>query len=152
MEYEFSNTKQAGEIVQSFISISRILTKLTSQNAESLGLTLMQMGILNLISAKPEITLKEITDTLKLPKSTVSINIDNLVNLELISRNIIKENRREIHLTSTAKGKELSKKSSENAFSYKAMAFALEKLPKEDVKTLIETNKELLKLLQDFKL
>lgn len=101
--------KQAGEVVQSFMSISRTLTKFTSQNADSLGLTLQQMGILNIVSAFPEITLKEITDKLNIPKSTVSINVDNLVNLKLIDRKITEENQNEIHLTSTLKGKELSK-------------------------------------------
>lgn len=152
MNYNDPNVKQAGEIVQSFMTISRVLTKLASQNAESLGLTLQQMGILNLISANPEITLKEITDKLKIPKSTVSINVDNLVNLELINRKIINENRREIHLTSTSKGKELTKRSSQNALSYRAMILALEKIPKEDIQVLITTHKELLKHLQNVKL
>lgn len=144
MDYNDSNMKQAGEIVQSFMTISKVLTKFTAQNAESLGLTLQQMGILNLISANPEITLKDITDKLMLPKSTVSINVDSLVNLELVNRKINIENRREIHLTSTPKGKELSKKSSQNALSYRAMVLALEKIPKEDIQVLIRTHKELL--------
>ena len=144
MDYNDPNTKQAGEIVQSFISISRVLINLTSQNAKSLGLTLQQMGILNLISANPEITLKDITDKLKIPKSTISINVDNFVDLGLINRKVNKENRREIHLNSTSKGKDLSKKSSENALSYRAMLLALEKIPKEDVQDLIRTHKEIL--------
>lgn len=149
MNYKDPKVKQAGEIVQSFMKISRVLTKLTSRNAESLGLTLQQMGILNLISANPEITLKGITDKLQLPKSTVSINVDNLVNLEIINRKVIEENRREIHLTSTEKGKELSKKSCQNALSYKAMILALEKIPKEDIQVLIKIHNKLLSYLQD---
>ena len=143
--------KQAGEVVQSFMSISRTLTRFTSQNADSLGLTLQQMGILNIVSAFPEITLKEITDKLNIPKSTVSVNIDSLVNLELIDRKITEENRKEIHLTSTSKGKEISEKSSQNALSYKAMALALEKLSQEDVQFLIRIHKELLNHLRDCK-
>lgn len=141
--------KQAGEVVQSFMSISRTLTRFTSQNADSLGLTLQQMGILNIINAFPEITLKEVTDKLNLPKSTVSVNVESLVNLELIDRKITEENRREIHLTSTPKGKELSRKSSENALSYRAMALALEKISQEDVQVLIRIHKELLNHLRD---
>jgi DNA-binding MarR family transcriptional regulator len=150
MDYSDFKVKQAGEIVQSFMDISKVLTKLTSQNAESLGLTLLQMGILNLISASPEITLKEITDKLNISKSTVSVNVDNLVNLELIDRKVIEEDRREIHLTSTPKGKALSKKSSENALSYRAMIFALDKIPKEDIDVLIRTHKELLNQFQSY--
>jgi len=149
MDYNDPKVKQAGEVVQSFMVISRILTKFTSQNAKSLGLTLQQMGILNTISAIPEITLKEITEKLNLPKSTVSVNVDSLVNLELIDRKIAEEDRREIHLASTPKGEELSKKSSQNALSYRAMISALEKIPEEYIQVLIRTHKELLKDLRD---
>lgn len=151
MDYTNPKVKQAGEMVQSFMAISRILTKFTSQNADSLGLTLQQMGILNIISVFPEITLKEITDKLNIPKSTVSVNVDSLVNLELIDRKITEEDRREIHLTSTPKGKEIFRKSSQNAFSYKAMILALEKIPEEDVQVLTRTHKELLSHLRDCK-
>ncbi|WP_411682796.1 MarR family winged helix-turn-helix transcriptional regulator [Clostridium thailandense] len=151
MDYNNLKVKQSGEVVQSFMAISGTLTRFTSQNADSLGLTLQQMGILNIVSAFPEITLKGITDKLNLPKSTVSVNVDSLVNLKLIDRKITKENRREIHLTSTSKGKELSKKSSQNALSYRAMALALEKIQEEDVQTLIRIHKELLNHLRDCK-
>ncbi|MBL4937604.1 winged helix-turn-helix transcriptional regulator [Clostridium sp. YIM B02515] len=151
MDNNTLKVKQAGEVVQSFMSISRTLTRFTSQNADSLRLTLQQMGILNTVSAFPEITLKEITDKLNLPKSTVSVNVDSLVNLELIDRKITEENRREIHLTSTPKGKELSQKSSENALSYRAMALALKKISQEDVQVLIRVHKELLNNLRDCK-
>ena len=134
------------------MEISRVLTGFTSKNANSLGLTVMQMGILNIISAFPEITLKEISEKLKLPKSTVSVNVDSLVSLELIRRNIIEEDRREIHLVSTSKGKELTQKSSQNALSYRSMIYALEKIQHEDIAGLIKMHKELLDHLRDCKL
>lgn len=151
MDYSNPKVKEAGELVQSFMSISRNLTKFTAQNAESLGLTLQQMGILNLINAYPEMTLKEITEKLSLPKSTVSVNVDNLVNLKLIDRKINEENRREIKLTISPKGKELSIKSSQNAYSYKAMLSALENLAEEDVQFLLKIHRELLDYLNDCK-
>lgn len=151
MDNNIPKVKQAGEVVQSFMSISGVLARFTSQNADSLGLTLQQMGILNIISAFPEITLKGITDKLNLPKSTVSVNVDSLVNLELIDRKITEENRREIHLTSTSKGKELSQKSSQNSLSYRAMALALEKIAEEDVQALIRIHEELINHLRDCK-
>jgi DNA-binding MarR family transcriptional regulator len=149
MDYNNPKVMQAGEVVQSFMAISRVLTKLASQNAESLGLTLQQMGILNTINAYPDITLKEITDKLNLPKSTVSVNVDSLVNLGLIDREITEENRREIHLTSTSKGKEKSKESSQNALSYRDMISALERISEEDVYALIRIHKELLNHLRE---
>ncbi|MDR3602951.1 MAG: MarR family winged helix-turn-helix transcriptional regulator [Desulfosporosinus sp.] len=152
MDYNNIKVTQAAEMVQSFITISRTLTKFTLQNATSLGLTLQQMGILNTISSSPEIMLKEITNKLQLPKSTVSVNVDGLVTLGLVDRITSGEDRREIHLTSTAKGQELSRKSSQNALSYRAMIFALEKIPEEDIQFLLQIHKELLTHLHDFKL
>jgi len=50
MDYNNPKVNQAGEVVQFFMAISRVLTKFTSQNADCLGLTLQQMGILNIVS------------------------------------------------------------------------------------------------------
>ena len=144
MDYTNPKVKIAGEVVQSFITISRTLTKFSTQNAGSLGLTLQQMGVLNTIGTFPEITPKEITDKLSLPKSTVSVIVDSLVNLKLIEREISEENRREIHLTATPKGTELSKKSSENALSYKAMISVIEKMAEEEICNLLRIHKEIL--------
>ena len=72
--------KQAGEVVQSFVTINKEIIKFTHQNASSLGLTVQQMGILNTIYALPNVTLKEISERLSVPKSTVSVNVDELVN------------------------------------------------------------------------
>lgn len=135
---------QAGEIVQSFISITRVLAQFSAQNAEAIGLSLQQMGILNIITAYTEVTLKEVADKLNLPKSAVSVNVDSLVNLGLINRKVYDEDRQEIHLSSTQNGKELSKKSYKNALAYKAMLLALEQLPEEDINLLVRIHKELL--------
>lgn len=151
MKYNNIKVSQAGEVVQSFMTISKSLTKFTMQNASSLGLTLQQMGMLNTINSYPEITPKDIAEKLLLPKSTVSVNIDGLVNLGLVDRKTSAADRREVHLTSTYKGQKLSRKSARNALSYKAMLLALEKIPEEDVQFLIRTHKELLTYLQDCK-
>lgn len=148
MDYNDFKTKQAVEVVQSFMNISKTLAKFTQKNAESLGLTLQQLGILNIIYTFSSITLKEITEKLLIPKSTASVNVDELVTLGLVERKVSEDDRREINLTLTAKGKELSKKSAETPASYIAMTSVLEKIPKEDVDTLLEIHKKLFKLLQ----
>lgn len=150
MDYTDIKVKQAREMVDSFITVSRTLTKFSLQNATSLGLTLPQMGILNTISTFPEITLKEITVKLQLSKSTVSTTIDDLVNLKLIERKTNNQDRREINLTSTAKGKELSQQSCQNALSYRAMIYALDKIPEKEVRILTALHQKLLTHLQDF--
>lgn len=143
--------KQAGEVVQSFVMINKEIIKFTHQNASSLGLTVQQMGILNTIYAIPNITLKEISERLSVPKSTVSVNVDELVNLEFIERKQSDEDRREIKLKVTNQGQEASKKSIENSTSYKAMELALQQLQEDDVQTLLRIHKELLISLQQFR-
>jgi DNA-binding MarR family transcriptional regulator len=147
MDYNNFKVKQAAEVVQSFMKISKILAKFTQQNAERLGLTLQQLGVLNTIYSYPSITLKEIIDKLMIPKSTASTSVDDLVNLGLVERKVSEGDRRQINLILTGKGKELSKKSMQTPASYIAMISALEKISTEDIQTLIRIHKEISKSL-----
>ncbi|KLA29253.1 MarR family winged helix-turn-helix transcriptional regulator [Bacillus cereus] len=151
MNLKNDSFKQAGEVVQSFVTINKEIIKFTHQNASSLGLTVQQMGILNTIYAIPNITLKKISERLSVPKSTVSVNVDDLVNLEFIERKQSDEDRREIKLTVTPKGQEASKKSIENSTSYKAMSLALQQLQEDDVQTLLRIHKSLLTSIKQFR-
>ncbi|PEB73531.1 MarR family transcriptional regulator [Bacillus thuringiensis] len=151
MSLKNQSFKQAGEVVQSFVTINKEILKFTHQNASSLGLTVQQMGILNTIYAFPNVTLKEISERLSVPKSTVSVNVDELVNLQLIERKQSDEDRREIKLKVTNQGQEASKKSIENSTSYKAMELALQQLQEDDVQTLLRIHKDLLISLQQFR-
>lgn len=144
MDYNDWRMKLAAEVVQSFVAINRMILKFTQQNADSLGLTVAQMGVLNTIYTSPGITLKEISAKTHFPKSTVSMSIDNLVTLCLVERRTSAEDRREIFLNTTSKGEQLAKKSCENACSYNAMLLALEKIPQEDIQTLLGIHQALL--------
>ena len=150
MNLKNDSFKQAGEVLQSFVTINKEIIKFTHQNASSLGLTIQQMGILNTIYAIPNITLKDISERLSIPKSTVSVNVDDLVNLEFIERKQSDEDRREIKLKVTPKGQETSKKSIENSTSYKAMSLALQQLQEDDVQTLLRIHKTLLTSIKQF--
>ncbi len=108
------------------------------------------MGILNTIYVIPNITLKSISERLSVPKSTVSVNVDELVNLGLIEREPSSEDRREKKLKVTTKGQKTSKKSIENSTSYKAMSLALEQLQETEIQTLLRIHKNLLNSLQQF--
>ena len=144
MDCAGNKVKLAGEVVQSFMSVSKTLVKFTQQNASSLGLSVLQMGILNTIYAAPNITLKEITEKLQLPKSTVSSNVDDLFEAKLIERKTGEDDRREINLKLTAAGETLAKQSCQNASSYKAMAAALNDFSEEEIQQLLRLHKALL--------
>ncbi|MEB2294449.1 MarR family winged helix-turn-helix transcriptional regulator [Priestia megaterium] len=83
------------------------------------------IGILNWIFSNPGSTLKAVTKQLDIPKNTVCVSIDGLV-----ERKQSTEKRREVHLKVTTKGKDVSQRLIKNASSYKAMAKALENLSK----------------------
>ncbi|MGG2066292.1 MarR family winged helix-turn-helix transcriptional regulator [Bacillus sp. S14(2024)] len=137
------------KIMQSFLEIQKTIASFTQQNAASLGLTVSQMGILNTIYTKPDLTLKAVTEMLSLPKSTVSVSVEGLFQLGLVERAQSQEDRRELKLNVTSKGKELAKKSIENSSSYRAMMIALEKMPHEDIQTLLRIHSRLLTHLQE---
>ncbi|GFZ30025.1 hypothetical protein CSC2_05510 [Clostridium zeae] len=147
MDYKDSKAKQAAEVVQSFMMVSKTLTKYTQKNANSLGLNLQQLGVLNTIYSSPLITLKEITEKLFIPKSTASVSVEELVNLGLVERKSSEEDRRQINLILTDKGMEISRKSIQNPASYIAMVSALEKISTEDIDSLLRIHKELSKFL-----
>lgn len=147
MDYNDLKVKQAAEVVQSFMMISKTLAKYTQKNADSLGLTLQQLGVLNTVYPSPLITLKEITEKLFIPKSTASVTVEELVNLGLVERKSSEEDRRQINLTLTEKGKEISKKSIQTPVSYMAMVSALEQISANDIDTLLRIHKELSKFL-----
>ncbi|HWP97785.1 MAG TPA: MarR family winged helix-turn-helix transcriptional regulator [Syntrophomonadaceae bacterium] len=152
MDYSDWKVKLAAEVVQSFVGMNRIILKFTQQNADSLGLTVAQMGVLNTIYAFPGITLKEISLKTHSPKSTISISIDGLATSGVVERKPSAEDRREVFLYVTSRGEKLARKSCENALSYKAMMLALEKIPQEDIQTLLEIHQDLLINLQKVEL
>lgn len=142
--------EQAAEVVLSFTRISQALMRFTQQNAAGLGLTVAQMGILNTISMNPGITLKEVTQKLLLPKSSVSVAVEDLVHAGLVERRSSAGDRREINLSTTEQGKELFRKSCARPLSYIAMARALEAVPEGDIRSILRIHGELLSLLAHY--
>jgi DNA-binding MarR family transcriptional regulator len=146
MELDFKDpkVKQVQEVYQSLWAINKTTAKFTKKNAESFGLTLQQLSILNTLFAFPELTQQEIAERLISSKSTISVGVDKLVKMGLVEREFSDEDRREVKLKLTIEGEEVSKKSSRNSISYKAMLSALENMPDEDIQTLLRIQKELL--------
>ena len=68
-------------------------------SAESFGLTTSQFMVMFEIYNNKDISLIELSERLDLPKSSVSRLVDQLVNQEIVIREIPKENRRIIKLS-----------------------------------------------------
>jgi DNA-binding MarR family transcriptional regulator len=144
LDFKDPKVKQVQEVYQSLWAINKTTAKFTKKNAESFGLTLQQLSILNTLFAFPELTQQEIAERLISSKSTISVGVDKLVKMGLVEREFSDEDRREVKLKLTIEGEEVSKKSSRNSISYKAMLSALENMPDEDIQTLLRIQKELL--------
>ncbi|WP_026694841.1 MarR family winged helix-turn-helix transcriptional regulator [Peribacillus kribbensis] len=144
MDFNDEKVKKAAELIQSFLNVIKTTTDFSRQNAESLGLSLQQMSIINILFSFPGSTLKNVTEKLSISKSTGSISVDGLVKSGLVERSLSETDRREISLKLTPKGEELSKKSQENAYSYKAMMIALEQFNDQEVSSLLKMHHELL--------
>lgn len=151
MELNFKDPKvlQVQEVYQSLWAINKITAKLTKKNAESFGMTLQQLSILNTLYSFPELTQQELAERLLSSKSTISVSIDKLVKMGLLERGISEKDRREVKLQLTQNGEEVSKNSSKHSLSYKAMLYALDKMSGEDIQTLLRIQKELLNHLAE---
>ncbi|MFD0048095.1 MarR family winged helix-turn-helix transcriptional regulator [Actinomycetes bacterium NPDC127524] len=146
MDLNFNDpkVKQVQEVYQSFWAINKTTAQFTKKNAENFGLTLQQLSILNTLYAFPELTQQELAEKLISSKSTISVSVDKLVNMGLAKRGFFGEDRREVKVKLTLKGEEVSKTSSRNSISYRAMLSAIENMADEDIQTLLRIQKELL--------
>lgn len=142
---------RTGEVVQSFFSVSRALTEFSLRNAASLGLTLAQMGILNAIFSSSGTTLKNVAERLQLPKSSVSVAVNDLVEMDLVDRKPSDDDRREINLKTTPKGAALARKSIDNSSSYRAMEWVLAEIPEQTVQELLGLHETILSKLNEYK-
>ena len=152
MDYQDPMVKQSAAVLHSLWAIGKITTRLSQQNAAGLGLTLQQMAVLNTLFSAPGITLKEVTEKLDSAKSTISVSVDGLVRMGLVARNASGGDRREVQLELTPEGIELSRKSTQNAYAYRAMADALASMPKEDIDALLRIHRELQARLEQFRI
>ncbi|MGL5756078.1 MAG: MarR family winged helix-turn-helix transcriptional regulator [Paraclostridium sp.] len=146
MDYKDTRIKKSIEVLHSFFSVSKLATEFTKRNAEELGITFQQLSIINTLRMNKGITLKKLSEKLsiQLSISSLSLIIEKLVGLKLVEREISDTDRRAVKLKLTDAGIEISKRSQEKAYSYRAMTSALENMKEEDIDTLLRLHNELL--------
>lgn len=125
------------EILESFAEIHRAIYKLVKKDADSLGITVVQLKALYKLSANPDIGLGDLAEKLRLTNSTVSGVIDRLVQNGFVERTVPPENRRVISIHLTQKGNDiLEKLFSSESLLIKKMRDVID-LPEEEKKNLI---------------
>lgn len=101
------------------------------------GITLKQCHTLLMISELGECTVNELAKELKQDKSSSSRNIENLFRKEFVNRTINPENRREMTITLTEKGKnKVDEINKENNIFYSEL---LKQLPDDKIDTIIDS-------------
>lgn len=96
----------------------RNLGILEKSDASCSGITLAQCHALVEIGRVKRISLTNLADLLGLDKSTMSRTINNLVDVELVKRDIDEENRRYVTIQLTDKGVEVFKSIEDNMSGY----------------------------------
>lgn len=146
-----SNLQQAGDVIKAVVSINNTLVQITRQYGSELGLTFLQLAIVNTISFHQGGTLKQVSEQLSLSKSTASTQVDQLVAKGMIHRETSKTDRRETVLSLTNQGAHAAQKSITILPFYQATTEQLATKEPEDVHGLIETLEQLLEQLQYLK-
>ncbi|MCM3789852.1 MarR family transcriptional regulator [Domibacillus sp. 8LH] len=93
------------EILASFWRINKAINKLIKQDADRLGITVVQLKAIYIIHLNPNISLGELAERLMLTNSTVSGVIERLVHNGLAERIIPQEDRRSVFIDLTEEGK-----------------------------------------------
>ncbi|NBD26365.1 MarR family winged helix-turn-helix transcriptional regulator [Paenibacillus glycinis] len=150
MDYTDPKVEQAIEVLQSFMAVTRTASDFTRRNAESLGLTMQGMAVVNTLYRAPGLTLKELTERLHASKSTLSVSVEGLVQAGIAERQQAEGNRREINVKLTPEGEALAKRSIRQAYSYRAMTAALETVDCEQIQALLAAHKQILEGLHRF--
>ncbi|WP_050184110.1 MarR family winged helix-turn-helix transcriptional regulator [Domibacillus robiginosus] len=93
------------EILASFWRINKAINKLIKQDADRLGITVVQLKAIYIINLNPNISLGELAEKMMLTNSTVSGVIERLVHSGLAERIVPPEDRRSVFIDLTDKGR-----------------------------------------------
>ncbi len=92
------------EIVKEIQSISKLINKKISNNTKCEKFTLSAFMIVNQLRSGKVKTLTELSKTLGIPNSTVSVIVDRLVNMGIVRRERDKDDRRKVLLCIESEG------------------------------------------------
>jgi DNA-binding MarR family transcriptional regulator len=143
---ESKNVNELRELTRLLV---RNLGFLDKSEASCCGTTIGQCHSIIEIGAAQEISLNELADILKLDNSTLSRSVNNLVEQQLVIRDIDPRDRRYIKLKLTGKGWIVYKSIEKNMDIY--FASLLRDIPKEKHDQIIESLMLLVKAMKNNK-
>lgn len=105
------------------------------------GITSVEMSIIGIVGDKPDVILKEISERMSVPGSTLTNAVDRLENRSLLTRVISKRDRRSFKLKLTEVGKRLYEKhAAEEQLMWRKILGALES--DEEIETFLKLLKK----------
>ncbi|WP_407272595.1 MarR family winged helix-turn-helix transcriptional regulator [Radiobacillus sp. PE A8.2] len=141
-----TNDQKINCIVQSFREVNQVYYKQLWKNANSLGVTTLQLQILRILDLQPNISLVDLANQLNTGKSTVSETVERLVKANYVERKRSEQDRRVVVMTLTQLGQE---KKAEAYIQYVERLSGLQEINEEDIEKLIELHKKIINKLLD---
>lgn len=98
---------QADEFLNAWFEVRRLIQALNLSRFKQEGLSATQFMVVNVLNPAGPITAVELAERLNVHPATIVRTLDGLEERKLISRARNPEDRREVHVTLTARGREL---------------------------------------------
>ena len=143
---ELNNAIQLKEAVRTLVKYLGVLDK---EKGCCCGLTFTQYCAVIEIGKAQEIVLRDLAEKLGLDKSTISRTVDSLVKMDLVTLEIMPENRRYVNIMLTNEGTNLFSKMEEGSNQY--YQEILKSIPENKTKQIIESVELLLQAVQKHK-
>ncbi|MDN4522920.1 MarR family winged helix-turn-helix transcriptional regulator [Fictibacillus fluitans] len=141
MEFKTLHNNRSVQLLRSFWNVQKNVMRIVQRTAADNGLSVPQYTILTSMILHEELTQKTLGEKTFFPKSTLSQSVDALVREDLLHRQPVEDNRREIQLSITEKGKKLLKTihEQENGI-HQAFREAVQDLEDEQFHNLLNTH------------
>ncbi|WAH38267.1 MarR family winged helix-turn-helix transcriptional regulator [Alicyclobacillus dauci] len=134
--------------MRSFRQVHRAMFHLMRVEADTLGLTPVQIMVIHAIKEEPNISLNELADRLQMGCSTVSGVVKRLVEAKILERERVEEDQRTIAMRLTDKGQDLEEQAyGDDSLISQAVLRFLE-LPDDDLDRLLQIHQRLIDILR----
>lgn len=132
--------KRSSELFRSIWRLNQSMRSFVQKTALENDLSVPQYAVLMMVAPKKEITQKQLGNLMKFPKSTLSQAVDGLVQADLIMRHPVEDNRREMQLILSEKGKLLYEKiRNQKGSVHRALETAIDTLDENQFEQAIAT-------------
>ncbi len=150
MNIEKNSIERSSELFRSFWLVNHSMRQIIHKTATANDLSIPQYALLMTIAPYEEMTQKKLGNHTLFPKSTLSQAVDGLVQAELIYRHPVKDNRREMNLILSEKGKKLYETMSRQKGSiHQALELAIQTLTEEQYNGLLSTQQQIVMALDN---